>query len=61
MRHETYTCNLCGEKQDKSDLFTLFSDSIKGWQVIPYRNMNWDGADRHVCKECVRIIKEQVK
>ena len=58
MRKEEYFCNLCGEKTEKENLKTLY------WKcdIIPQRyvllNDGWKTSDKHICKNCIKLIKE---
>jgi len=57
MKTETYTCNLCSEKRNKNELatFIFYNGS---WEIVPYGAPVWANADRHVCKSCIKIIKD---
>ena len=58
MRKEEYFCNLCGEKNEKENLKTLFwkSDTIPQRYVL--LNDGWKTSDKHICKNCIELINE---
>lgn len=60
MKKITYTCNLCLDQYKSGDLFCLYWDStIKTGDTFgAYKLENFvDKSDKHICVNCVKIIK----
>lgn len=60
----TYTCNLCWEEKQKEDLFCLFWNSIlkteTGFGAYEFSG-NMTLSDKHICQDCVTLIRKTIK
>lgn len=52
MKETKYFCNLCREQKKSEELMCMAWDNAK--YVI---TSNIHNSDKHICKECIRIIK----
>jgi len=58
MKKVTYKCNLCWEPKERSELICLYLGVPKGELKDRYHLVeNLDLSDKHICKECIEIIK----
>lgn len=68
----TYTCNLCDEERDPADLYAVYNTArlvhsgdsaakVIAFDFIQHLQPRWNETHRHICKECVRHIKEKCK
>lgn len=60
MEKVIYSCNLCGEKKDKEDLYSLYwrSDAIPQRYVI---DKDEKVSHKHICTNCIAIVGEFYK
>ena len=60
MKKETYSCNLCNEEHDREDLLAMYAEKNGSFDFKLYRfgQLMWERTHRHVCKDCVALIKE---
>lgn len=56
----TYYCNLCKEEVERNELLTLYfkCDIIPQQYVLIEGINNINSSDKHICKKCVRLIKQ---